>query len=144
MHWAQKHEIKPDAQKFAAGGFCVACGRDQHTRARLLYHLRYSSRRCLDNLTQIMEPFDETEVAELKRQQAEQDARLRDEGYKPEKALRPVDRHAGPKMYRPGGGRDRGGPAPAWVTLEAADHQRKFEPAFNVFKVHLILHLFSG
>ena len=87
----QKHEIKPDAQRFAAGGFCVACGRDQHTRAQLLYHLRYSSRRCLDTLTQIMQPFDDTEVTELKRQQAEEDARLRDSGYKPEKALCHVD-----------------------------------------------------
>ena len=55
-----------------------------------------------------------------------------------------MNMQAGVQIHKPGGGRDRGGPKPAWTTLERAGRSEILKPHFDSFHAHLILHLFSG
>ena len=142
-HRTQKHTVRYDAQRYAIGGYCAACGRHQRSRARLLYHLRYSSKACLRTLARIMEPLSPEEVEALKARDAVDRQALKEAGYHPEKALQPVDRRAGPRMHRPGDGRGDA-PPPAWTTLEVEKQTCSSRPQHNLHTNHFVLHLFSG
>ena len=142
-HQTTDHKIHHDAERYAVGGLCLACGTHMRTRTRLLYHLRYRGQGCLEHLARIMAPMEDQEVSALQAETSAEAKAMATRGHHPHKALLRAIRHAGPDVrdHRPRAVRQAPPPRTTITTTRTA---YKLCPQFDRYEYHVILHLFSG
>ena len=74
VHLWKVHHVHSKAAHFCPTPFCLACGRNFHTLARVRQHVEYSSMKCLAKLQASYEPMDSHQIDYLnnrERQEAE-------------------------------------------------------------------------
>ena len=77
---AGKHGKRSGARAYADGTACRMCLLDFHTRPRLIQHLAYNSKKCLEGLRRTTAPLEEAAVSEMDAADAQQRADLRAQG----------------------------------------------------------------
>ena len=82
VHEQRKHGERIAVRRFAHDGNCRSCGKQFHTRPRLLTHLHSSNSTCWIALMRMYEPMDAQKAAELDHTDRVQGVALHQKGFK--------------------------------------------------------------
>ena len=112
MHSHSVHGYLREAKHYIVDDKCNACGKIFHTRARAIAHVE-SNPRCMQCYRSCMVPVDEETMQQVEDADRMCRKEMREQGWKPTKALKPIIRMVGP-TFPPSG------------TVDAEEMRRKW------------------
>ena len=104
MHSHSVHGYLREAKHYIVDDKCNACGKIFHTRARAIAHVE-SNPRCMQCYRSCMVPVDEETMQQVEDADRICRKEMREKGWKPTKALKPIVRMVGP-TFPPSGTAD--------------------------------------